>query len=94
LYLIQLSDDRVVTEWLGFLAGTLTTLAFFPQTLHSLKTRSVNDFSLAMLVSFNIGIVLWLVYGLMIGALPIVVANAVTFACSLTLLVLKVKSAR
>jgi MtN3 and saliva related transmembrane protein len=76
-------------ELLGFAAGSLTTLAFIPQTLHSLRTRSVNDLSLAMLVAFNAGVALWLAYGILIGAAPIIVANLATLAQSLTLLVLK-----
>ena len=80
-----------MVEFLGFIAGTLTTLAFIPQTIQSLRTRSVKDFSLAMLMSFNIGIVLWLVYGFAIGAWPIVIANVATLACSLTLLWLKIR---
>ena len=63
-----------------------------PQTLQSLRTRSVNDLSLAMLIAFNVGIVLWLVYGVAIGALPIIVANLATLVCSSTLLVLKWRS--
>jgi len=81
-----------VIELLGFLAGTLTTLAFIPQTLQSLRTRSVKDLSLAMLIAFNVGIVLWLVYGVAINAPPIIVTNTATFVCSVTLLVLKWRS--
>lgn len=52
----------------------------------------MNDLSLAMLIAFNVGIVLWLVYGVAIGALPIIVANLATLVCSSTLLVLKWRS--
>ena len=83
-----------MTELLGFLAGTLTTLAFIPQTLKSLRTRSVNDLSLTMLIAFNVGLVLWLAYGLALRALPIIVANFATLCCSLTLLALKLRSGR
>ena len=78
-------------EFLGFAAGTLTTLAFVPQMLKSWRTKSVDDLSLAMLVAFNVGLVLWLIYGFAIGALPIIVANTATLGCSLTLLALKVR---
>ena len=79
-------------ETIGFLAGTLTTLAFVPQTIKSWRTRSVNDLSLAMLIAFNSGIVLWMVYGVLIGSTPILVANTATIVQSLTLLALKLRS--
>ena len=79
-------------EAIGFVAGTLTTLAFIPQTIQSLRTRSVNDLSLAMLIAFNSGIVLWMVYGFLIGSAPILVANTATIVQSLTLLYLKLRA--
>ncbi len=75
---------------LGFAAATLTTLAFLPQVLKSWKRRSVDDLSLAMLVALNLGIVLWIAYGLAIAAVPLVVANIVTLVFTATLLGLKI----
>jgi len=78
-------------ESLGFAAGTLTTLAFVPQVLRSWKRRSVDDLSLGMLIAFNLGIALWIAYGLAIGALPVIIANVVTLTFTATLLTLKVR---
>jgi MtN3 and saliva related transmembrane protein len=78
-----------VIDTLGFIAAALTTLSFLPQVVRTWKTRSAEDLSLSMLVAFNLGVVIWLVYGIALGALPIIVANVVTLALSLTLLVLK-----
>ena len=75
---------------LGFAAATLTTLAFVPQVVKSWKRRSVDDLSLAMLVALNIGIVLWIAYGLAIAAFPLVFANVVTLVFTAILLGLKV----
>ena len=77
-------------EALGFVAATLTTLAFLPQVLKSWKRRSVDDLSLAMLVALNVGIVLWIAYGLAIAAVPLVVANVVTLVFTAILLGLKI----
>lgn len=77
-------------EALGFAAGTLTTLAFMPQVLKSWKRRSVDDLSLGMLVAFNLGIILWIAYGVAIAALPIIATNVVTLTLTATLLALKV----
>jgi MtN3 and saliva related transmembrane protein len=83
-------EDRHMIEALGFAAGTLTTLAFMPQVLKSWKRRSVDDLSLGMLVAFNLGIILWIAYGVAIAALPIIATNVVTLTLTATLLALKV----
>ena len=80
-------------EWqdtLGFIAATLTTGSFVPQAVLTLRTRDVSGISLAMYSAFTVGVALWLVYGLMLGKWPIVVANLVTLALSGTILATKV----
>jgi MtN3 and saliva related transmembrane protein len=74
---------------LGFAAGTLTTLSFVPQVHKAWRTRRCDDLSLTMLVVFAMGVLLWLVYGLVLHAAPIITANAVTLALILWLLHLK-----
>ncbi len=75
----------------GFAAGTLCTLAYLPQALHSFRTKSVRDLSLLMLISLNAGLLLWVSYGFLIHSLPIILPNAVTFFLSAPLLVMKVR---
>ncbi len=74
---------------LGLVAGALTTLAFVPQLLHILRTRSARDISWLMFITFTAGVALWLCYGIRLGALPLVVANVVTLALAIAILVLK-----
>ena len=76
---------------MGFAAGTLTTLAYLPQALHSFRTRSVRDLSLAMLVTLNTGLLLWVVYGVWIGSMPLIVTNVLTFVLAFPLLVMKLR---
>lgn len=76
---------------LGLIAGTLTTLAFVPQVVKTWRTRSTHDISLGMFALFSSGLVLWLIYGFMIGSLPIVVSNIVTLALALTILFFKLR---
>lgn len=80
--------------WVGYVAGTLTTLAFLPQVLHVWKTKSARDLHIGTLVSFTVGVTLWLVYGIATHQMPVVVANAVTLALQCAILWLKVKYAR
>ncbi len=76
---------------LGFAAGTLTTVSFVPQVHKAWRSKRCDDLSLTMLVAFGMGVVLWLIYGLMLRVSPIIVANAVTLALILWLLYLKLK---
>lgn len=80
----------VVTA-LGLLAGTLTTIAFLPQVIHTWKTKSAKDLSLSMLLSFTTGVLCWLVYGIWIESLPIALANGVTLVLAVANLALKLK---
>lgn len=75
----------------GFAAGGLCTLAYLPQALHSFRTRSVQDLSLAMLLSLNAGLLLWVVYGVFIRSLPIILPNAITLMLAFPLLILKLR---
>jgi MtN3 and saliva related transmembrane protein len=77
------------TEILGLMAGALTTLAFLPQLIQTFKTRSAKDLSLGMFIAFCLGVALWLVYGLLTGALPVILANALTLVFALTILIFK-----
>ena len=76
---------------LGLVAGTLTTLSFLPQVIKAWKSRSTRDISLGMFAMFCTGVFLWVVYGLLVGDLPVIVANVVTFLLAATILVLKLR---
>lgn len=77
------------TELIGYLAAFLTTCSFVPQALHTFRTRDVGGISLGMYGVFTVGVALWLVYGLVLGAWPIVVANAITLALAGAILGMK-----
>ncbi len=74
---------------LGLTAGSLTTLAFVPQVLKTWRSKSGEDISAVTFLLFSAGVLLWLIYGLTLGALPIILANAVTFVLALLVLFLK-----
>lgn len=79
------------SDWIGYAAATLTTASFVPQAVHTFRTKDVRGISLAMYSAFVVGILLWLVYGLLLAAWPIVVANAVTLTLATTILAMKLK---
>ena len=74
---------------IGSLAACLTTASFVPQVWLSFKTRDVSGVSLGMYSVFTAGVALWLVYGLLLGAWPIVVANTITLLLALAILSMK-----
>ncbi len=76
---------------IGLVAGTLTTAAFVPQVLRIWKRRSAADISGFGVTMLTIGVALWMIYGIEVGSLPIILANAVTLALNLSILGLKVR---
>lgn len=80
-----------LSNLLGLIAGTLTTIAFLPQLLKTWKSKSAKDVSLVMMATFCLGVFLWIVYGLAIGAMPIIVCNVVTLVLALLILILKIR---
>jgi MtN3 and saliva related transmembrane protein len=79
-----------LTDWLGYLAASLTTLSFVPQAWHTFRTRDVAGISLGMYSAFTAGVALWLLYGVALGAWPVIVANFVTLALAAAILAMKI----
>ena len=77
--------------YIGFFAAFCTTIAFLPQAIKVYKTRSTKDISLYMFLIFTIGVLSWLIYGLIINDWPVILANAVTLILSFFILIYKLK---
>ncbi len=73
------------------IAGLLTTIAFLPQAIKTWRSKSAKDISLTMFICFCGGIVLWVIYGFMLGAFPVILANVVTLCIAATILAFKVR---
>ena len=80
-----------IIKYIGFFAAFCTTFAFLPQAIKVYKTKSTKDISLYMFLIFTIGVLSWLIYGLIIGDLPVILANAVTLVLSFFILIYKLK---
>jgi MtN3 and saliva related transmembrane protein len=78
-------------DLIGYIAAALTTLSFVPQAWHTFTTRDVRGISLGMYGAFTLGVALWLVYGLLLGAWPIVLANGITLVLAVAILVMKLR---
>jgi len=79
----------ISTDLLGYIAATLTTASFVPQAWLTFRSRDVSGISLSMYSAFTLGIALWLGYGMILRAWPIVIANAVTLVLAATILAMK-----
>lgn len=84
-----MTSDSNTLDWIGYAAATLTTLSFVPQAWHTFSTRDVRGISLGMYSAFTLGVLLWLVYGVLLGAWPVIVANAITLALAACILAMK-----
>jgi len=67
-------------EIIGYAAAALTMFGFLPQLVKMVRTKSVDDVSLFMMLQMGLGVFLWLVYGLHIENSPLIVANTVNLA--------------
>ena len=74
----------------GFFAAILTTAAFLPQLIKTLKTKKADDVSFTTLVMFIIGVLFWIIYGYKISSIPILTANLVTLILNLLILISKI----
>ncbi|MGU3537641.1 SemiSWEET transporter [Methylobacterium sp. A54F] len=83
--------DLSLASAFGLGAVICTTLAYVPQVLKAWRTRSTGDVSLGMFLFMVVGMACWLVYGLLIGDLPLTVANAITLSLASVILVLKLR---
>ena len=82
---------KPVIDAIGYCAACLTTISFLPQLLRVLKTRSARDISLGMFLIFTLGTLCWLVYGLLVHAVPVFIANSATLLLSGAILFLKLR---
>jgi MtN3 and saliva related transmembrane protein len=88
------SLDPHTVELIGYLAAVLTTASFVPQVWKTWRSKSAKDLSPLMLAMFVAGVFLWLVYGLARSSLPIAIANGVTLALAVCLLVMRFRHHR
>jgi MtN3 and saliva related transmembrane protein len=76
---------------IGMVAAALTTFSFLPQLIRILRTKHTKDLSLFTFSLFSLGVLLWLVYGILIKEAPVIIANSFGFLISLAILIVKIK---
>lgn len=76
---------------IGSIAGLLCTISFLPQVIKVIRTKNTEDLSLATFSIFSMGVFLWLIYGILIGKIPIILANGITLILVIIILTLKIR---
>jgi MtN3 and saliva related transmembrane protein len=85
---------EILTNVIGYTAAVVGTLLMLPQVVKSWRTKRVEDLSLGMTVLYFFNCLLWLLYGLLITALPMIVANATALVVSILQAILKLQYGR
>jgi len=83
-----------IEQWgfiIGLAAAALTTISFLPQVIQAFRTKHTKDISLYTFLVLSIGIILWIVYGILIKELPIILANGATLILCISILIMKIK---
>ena len=78
-------------DWLGTVAGILTTIAFLPQVVKVWRSRSARDISLGMYAIFATGVACWVVYGWVLSMWPVIIANVVTLILVAVVIAMKLR---
>jgi len=79
---------------IGLIAAFLTTAAYVPQTLKTIRSRSTKDLAFSTFFMLFAGTIMWLIYGLYIDNKPLIFANIITSTLTGVILVLKVTEVR
>jgi MtN3 and saliva related transmembrane protein len=72
-------------------AATLTTGAFVPQALHIIRHKDTRAISLYMYLAFAVGVLLWLLFGVLIDNWPVIISNAITLVLAIAIIAMKLK---
>ncbi len=80
-----------LADFIGYFAAVLTTGSFVPQAWHTFTTRDVSGISLGMYSAFTVGVASWTIYGLLLSAWPVVIANLITLALAASILIMKLR---
>ncbi len=86
--------DGLAVVILGVVASSLSTVSLLPQVVKTWRTRSAGDISTVWLVVALISMVLWITYGMAVGAQAVIWANAMTFLQVGFILATKLKQLR
>ena len=65
-------------QWIGILAGLLTSISMLPQLIKIIKQKKAKEVSLLMLGVLTTGNIMWVLYGFMREDWPIIATNFIS----------------
>lgn len=81
---------NIEPQIIGYIAGFLTTVAFIPQLLLTLRTRNTESLSLGMYSAFTLGVASWFAYGFVQQDYALIIANGLTLVMAVIILAIKI----
>jgi MtN3 and saliva related transmembrane protein len=78
-------------QWFGALGAVLTTICWLPQAVHLVRSRDTKAISLITNLTFCIGLVFWLVYGIALGDWPLIGSNVVSILLTAVIIAMKLR---
>jgi len=79
------------TDLLGSAAAVTATIAMAPQVMKVYKTKNTGGLSLGSFTLLTSALFLWFIYGLLIGAYPIIISNLLGFTLNMYIVIMKIK---
>ena len=76
----------------GYIAGFCTAIAQFPQAYKVIKTGETHSISLGMYLLMTLGILFWMVYGILLSNLPMILTNGVCLIPSIYILIITIRN--
>lgn len=80
-----------VADYVGYAGGFVSAITFLPQVIKIWKTKSVKDLSSLTLLFLFLNVSLWLVYGILVNAMPIMVTNGIVLSMIIAMIFFKWK---
>jgi len=81
----------MLTNLIGYIAAVVGTFIMLPQIIKSCKSKKTADLSMGMVVIYVVNCCLWLFYGFLLGAMPVILANGIGLIIAIAQLFLKLK---
>jgi MtN3 and saliva related transmembrane protein len=79
------------TDVVGHIGSALSSLTFFPQVIHTWKTKSVKDLNIWMMLIVFVSTIIWVIYGVGKELLPVIICNSIICALSMVLIYFKLR---
>ena len=79
------------SPWIGAVGAVLTTICWLPQAVRLVRHKDTRAISLTTNLTFGIGLIFWLVYGIAIVDWPLIASNAVSVVFTSVIVAMKLR---